>query len=64
MEENAKALRSLRERFEKFDGGAHTFPHPYLGELSAVEWLALSGGHKIRHLRQIKRVIEKTLGGI
>jgi hypothetical protein len=60
MEENARSLGELRGQFEKFDGGAYSFPHPYLGELSALEWLALAGGHKIRHLKQIERVIEKA----
>lgn len=58
LEDNAKAFSELRPSFEKYDGNAHKFPHPYLGELSAVEWLALTGGHKIRHLMQIKRTVE------
>ncbi len=60
MEENGVALEELRPRFEQFDGGANTFPHPYLGELSALEWLVLAGGHKVRHLRQIKRLLENV----
>ena len=60
MEENARSINELRPQFEKFDGGAPTFPHPYLGEMSALEWLVLAGGHKIRHLRQIKRLLERA----
>lgn len=59
MKESGKAFDGLREKFEMFDGNAFKFPHPYFGDLSAVEWLALSGGHKARHLAQIKRVVEK-----
>lgn len=60
MAENGRVLETLREKFENFDGDSHKFPHPYFGDLSAKEWLALAGGHKIRHLRQIKRVLEKV----
>ena len=59
MSEAGRVLETLREKFENFDGDTHKFPHPYFGDLSAKEWLALAGGHKIRHLRQIKRVLEK-----
>jgi hypothetical protein len=64
MAENRKAFEQLKEKFEMFDCSGHKFPHPYLGDLSALEWLALAGGHKVRHIRQIKRVIEKTQNGI
>ena len=59
LDTNHAALSALREKFEKFDGCDPKFPHPYFGNLSAQEWLTLSGGHELRHLRQIKRVIEK-----
>ena len=59
LDTNHTALSALREKFEKFDGCDPKFPHPYFGDLSAQEWLALSGGHEFRHLRQIKRLIEK-----
>ena len=59
MEENGRALDELRPRLEEYDCDTHKFPHPYLGDLSALEWLTLAGGHKIRHLRQIKRVLER-----
>lgn len=59
MDENGRAFDELRPRLEKFDCNIHKFPHPYLGDLSALEWLTLAGGHKLRHLRQIKRVLEK-----
>ena len=59
MEANGRTFDELRPRLEKFDCTAHKCPHPYLGDLSALEWLTLAGGHKLRHLRQIKRVIEK-----
>ncbi len=39
--------------------GASKFLHPFLGDISAVEWLTLVGRHKARHLRQIENLLEK-----
>ena len=61
LDTNQAALSDLREKFEKFDGCEPKFPHPYFGNLSAQEWLTLSGGHELRHLRQIKRILEKLV---
>lgn len=47
----------LRPKFESVDGVEAKFPHPYFGDLSAQEWLVLSGAHEIRHLKQIRRVL-------
>lgn len=59
MEENRKILNQMRPLFESFDGSEHKFPHPAFGALSAHEWLALIGGHELRHTRQIKKLLEK-----
>jgi rubrerythrin len=59
MEENRETLKQMRPLFESFDGSEHKFPHPAFGDLSAHEWLALIGGHESRHLRQIKKLLEK-----
>lgn len=59
MDETLRGLAELRSLFEEFDGGAHKFPHPFFGDLSAVEWLALCGGHEARHLKQITNLAEK-----
>jgi hypothetical protein len=56
LDEIQTAVRGLKPLFEKYDSGS--FPHPYFGELTAVEWLALVGVHEGRHLRQIKGIIE------
>lgn len=53
IDESHEALSGLREDIEKYDARAFKFPHPYLGDLSALEWLVLAGGHKSRHLKQI-----------
>jgi hypothetical protein len=59
MEENRIALRELMPAFEAFDSTANKFPHPFFGDLSAAEWLVLLGGHRARHIRQIRRILEK-----
>lgn len=46
----------LRSTFETVNGTDPKFPHPYFGDLSAQEWLVLSGAHEVRHLKQIRRI--------
>lgn len=60
MEENRQLLETLRPMFEQVEASDFTFPHPAFGELNAYEWLVLIGGHEIRHLSQIKAVLEKN----
>ncbi len=55
----AAAFESLREGFEQLDLSGPTFPHPYFGDLTAVEWFALSGLHERRHVEQIERILAK-----
>ncbi len=53
-------LEKLRPLFESVECSDFMFPHPFMGDLTAHEWLALVGGHEARHLRQIeKRISEK-----
>ncbi|HEX8288269.1 MAG TPA: DinB family protein [Pyrinomonadaceae bacterium] len=59
MEENRESLKKLRPLFETVDGTRHKFPHPFFGDLSAQEWLALIGGHESRHIKQIKNMLAK-----
>jgi hypothetical protein len=59
MEENRQKLGELRPLFETVACGEVKFPHPFLGDLNANEWLALIGGHELRHIRQIERLLEK-----
>jgi hypothetical protein len=56
LEENRRHLQELKPLFEKFDSTSQLFPHPFLGDLSAGEWLTLIGGHKARHIKQIERI--------
>jgi uncharacterized damage-inducible protein DinB len=57
LEENRQALENLRPLFETVECSDYKFPHPFMGELSAHEWLALVGGHEARHLAQIERIL-------
>ena len=61
LDETSRLLEQLREKFEQFDGMEPKFPHPYFGDMSAQEWFVLSGAHEGRHLRQIRRIIEKLV---
>lgn len=59
LDASMELAASLREKFQKFDGTEAKFPHPFFGDLSAHEWLVLSGAHEARHLKQIMNIIEK-----
>lgn len=58
MEESRQRFEQLRPSFEKYDSRVNKFPHPYFGDISAAEWLILAGGHKARHLRQLRKLVE------
>ncbi|MGI8787586.1 MAG: DinB family protein [Pyrinomonadaceae bacterium] len=58
MEENQKRLEDLRPLFESVESADFKFSHPFMGDLTATEWLALVGGHEARHLRQIEKMLE------
>lgn len=59
LNEIRSGLLGLQPLFEKYDGNSARFPHPYFGDLSALEWLALAGGHESRHTRQIRNILTK-----
>jgi len=59
LEQNRRDFLDLKPLFEQYDPNRDQFPHPFLGELTALEWLALAGAHEARHLGQITRFIEK-----
>ena len=60
LDEQQAQYAELKGKFETVDGVDAKFPHPYFGDLSAQEWLVLSGAHEIRHLKQIRRVLAAT----
>lgn len=57
MADTRTKLEELRPFFEQYSSSDATFPHPFLGDLTAAEWLLLIGGHEARHMRQIKRIL-------
>lgn len=59
MEENRKKLDEIRPMFDTWDCENFKFPHPFFGDMSAIEWLSLIGGHEERHLKQIEKLLER-----
>ncbi len=59
LEETRASLKDLRPLFESVECSDFKFPHPFMGELTAHEWLALVGGHEIRHIRQIENILSR-----
>lgn len=57
--DNRDAFAALRSDFESFDLSEQKFPHPYFGDMTAVEWLVLTGGHEARHTAQVERLLGK-----
>ncbi len=62
MGEARGELEKLRPLFESVECSDYKFPHPFMGDLTAHEWLALVGGHEARHLRQIENRLAKAEG--
>jgi uncharacterized damage-inducible protein DinB len=57
MDENGKLLTHIRPRLETVNTQKFKFPHPFFGDLNATEWLALIGGHELRHIDQIEEIL-------
>jgi hypothetical protein len=59
LDETSGRVAEMRTLFETVGCSGFTFPHPFFGDISAQEWLALKGGHEMRHIKQIERLLEK-----
>jgi hypothetical protein len=59
MDANRERWNELRSLFQEFDGDVAKFPHPFFGDISAVEWLIMAGGHEARHTEQIRKLLNK-----
>ena len=59
MAETRKSLEDLRPVFESVECADVKFPHPAFGDMSSHEWLALLGGHEMRHIKQIEGLLAK-----
>jgi hypothetical protein len=53
------AVANLSTDLESLDLSVPKFPHPYFGDLTAVEWFALMGLHEHRHADQAARLLDK-----
>ncbi len=60
LDENRRQLEELRPIFESVECSDFKFPHPAFGDISAHEWLALIGGHEIRHIEQINNLLGRV----
>lgn len=60
MDAAGESMRALRTDLETLDVSGHTFPHPFFGDITAVEWLVLGGQHELRHTKQIERLLETS----
>jgi len=59
LNENRPVFDAMRSDLETYDLSEPKFPHPYFGDLNAVEWLIVAGGHERRHADQIERLLAK-----
>ncbi len=59
LDENRLKFEELRPLFESVECSDFKFPHPAFGDMSAHEWLALIGGHELRHMQQIKKILSQ-----
>ncbi len=57
MDENGKLVNHIRKGLETVNTQNSKFPHPFFGDLTATEWLALIGGHELRHIDQIEEIL-------
>lgn len=60
MDETQREMEKMQPLFESVECSDFKFPHPFMGDLTAHEWLALVGGHEARHLRQIENILGKS----
>ena len=58
LDETTERLKEMRSLFDSVDGTEFKFPHPFFGDISAQEWLTLKGGHEMRHIRQIEKLLQ------
>ena len=58
MDANTKIFDEMRHDLERYDLSGHKFPHPYFGDITAAEWLAILGGHELRHTKQIEKLLQ------
>ena len=58
LDDSLNELRNLRQHFAQLSRLDTAFPHPFLGNLNASEWLLLAPLHAKRHFGQLKALLE------
>lgn len=59
IKSNVAVFNEMRRELELFDLSNPKFPHLFFGDMTAAEWLMVTGGHELRHTKQIERLLEK-----
>lgn len=59
MKAFSEVFDSMKPDLESCDLSGHKFPHPFIGDMDAGEWLVMAGLHKQRHLKQIEGLLAK-----
>jgi hypothetical protein len=59
MNGNLAAFEAMRPDLQRLDISGPKFPHPFIGDMNAGEWLVMAGLHKQRHSKQIEALLEK-----
>jgi DinB superfamily len=59
IEAATRLFYNLKAGLERYDVSGPKFPHPFFGDLTAVEWLIVAGGHEARHTAQIQNLLDK-----
>ncbi len=62
LKRSREKLNALKTKLKTVEGTQLTFPHPAFGNLSAQDWLVLIGGHELRHVRQIEKILSNQNG--
>ncbi|MFN8581575.1 MAG: hypothetical protein U0163_11445 [Gemmatimonadaceae bacterium] len=58
LEASRRALRQLCAEVDQYDGTQVTARHIVLGEIHYYQWVHFIGAHELRHLQQIRRIVE------
>lgn len=58
LDADVKKIEDLRPLFESVECSDFKFPHPFFGDLNAHDWLVLIGGHELRHIKQIEKILK------
>lgn len=58
LSQSRVALVEMRPRIEAVDCSNVEYPHPFFGKMNLYQWLGFIGVHELRHLAQIKNLLD------